>query len=381
MYEKDFDWHAHLSSLPPEERSRFLRTSCLLHLSEYSEYIPGDSSYESELNRATVDDQLVGDRDTAPGVDIAQSNESVKQKLKNALEVIPTTKPQFGDAIPAGPWSGYGYPGYIGPTIDDLPYEPEGRVILRPYLLQRETPRLYNASSFLMWRYGVCFNTHVIILPRLMGLGDHRDYTVLMSAWNKAVQKFLAGDQRSLQRKTRRTSLVKGPHPHLWMYVWENGLVQGLHAHQLCVIPVALKEAFSIFTRNWWEMKACMSFPAEAIFIRCENETGKNAHAQHVRWVRYILKYTHNESGVVDAHGTFHSLREILSLEKRENMNEVYLSQLSGASHNISKGAQTKILDRGRRQDRFQSALQTGQFDKVFSGWELDDFFLRSLDV
>ena len=101
----------------------------------------------------------------------------------------------------------------------DAPTKVRGRQTpsgARRALLGAEVPRLYNAMSFMNWRYGVMFNCHVVLTFKLMGFADHGTPISFMAAWNSGDETVVGGragqtegalEEAGAGRRRVRTSL------------------------------------------------------------------------------------------------------------------------------------------------------------------------------
>lgn len=238
-----------------------------------------------------------------------------------------------------------------------------------------EVRGLYNAMSFLTWRYDLTFNTHVTLTASKMGITDQREFAELLPQWNKEMKRWLAnGNDRPRQRQTRHARPIAGQ-PHHWMYVMEYGRVQGLHVHQLCVVPKELMKAFAAKTRDWWAHAACLAdLPKTAIKVEARYPPGsRSRYERQVEWFRYIAKSARRDFGLIGPDGVVRTYEEIFKLDPHWETDQIYVPQLTGISHSLSAAEQNR---RG-----FVSRLEEGRFEKVYSGWELNAALLRKLET
>lgn len=248
-------------------------------------------------------------------------------------------------------------------------------VVWRASELTHEVRGLYNAMSFLTWHYGLTFNTHVTLTASKLGIKDQREFAELLPHWNKEMKRWLAnGNDRPRQRRTRRARPIAGQ-PHHWMYVVEHGRVQGLHVHQLCVVPKELMKAFAAKTRDWWAHAASWADPPETA-VKVEtyyNFDSRSRYERQVEWFRYIAKSARRDLGLIGLDGVLRTYEEVFKLDPHWETDRVYVPQLTGISHSLSAAEQNR---RG-----FVSRLEEGRFEKVYSGWELNAALLRKLET
>ncbi|WP_152047563.1 hypothetical protein [Aureimonas psammosilenae] len=257
------------------------------------------------------------------------------------------------------------------------PYEPQGKVRWRPSSLRKEVTKLYNAQSFMMWRYGQCFNTHLTILARPLGYDDHREFAAAMAPFNKEMGRWLrvSGEERT--RRWKKRVVTGQPQPHLWMYVFENGVRRGLHVHQLCTVPKVQKQAFETHVRDWWGRQACLDYDPSAIFITFRHQSGQDALTRHTEWVRYIMKSADRASGLYDHDDNPRTYEEIFKLRPYPTTPNVYVPQMSGICHALSEKAQHTPIACDNEEYRFVSKAASGVFDTLFDGSELQEYVER----
>lgn len=268
----------------------------------------------------------------------------------------------------------------IGDRLEDWEeqYIPRGRVIWRDSQLGREVSRLYDAQSFLIWRYGTFFNTHVTLVSRRMGVVDHREFAALMAPWNKEMKRWLAvGNDKPRRRWAKRIRAVE-PQEHFWLYVFEHGLKQGLHAHELCVVPTKQVKAFEEHTRAWWARNLRRDIPRDA--IRVEHRHNFNPHKQYARqinWFRYLIKSADRMATMVDQAGNMRILEEVMKPEPYWPTQPIYTPQLYGICQSLNRTAQSTPVLVGDEAHYFMSKLVKGEFNDVYSNWEFEAYDRR----
>jgi hypothetical protein len=263
-------------------------------------------------------------------------------------------------------------------TIDDLPYQPTGRVLWRPSRLDgKGTLELYEAQSFMRWRHDVCFNAHITILARGLGIEDHRHFCAAIPRFNNEIGRWLGVDRNRPRRRWTQRALGGEGQQHLWIYAIEHSSLRGLHLHQLCVVPFTQRKAFRAKVIDWWQREACLDIAADAIHIRFSS--GMNDE-DHVRWIRYIMKSTARELIAADREGHGHSLREAFGLDPYYGAPRTYAPQLHGVCRALGPTARGQVVEGGAgRKYVFQSAFDYGDFKQLFSGWERQAVDARSL--
>lgn len=258
-------------------------------------------------------------------------------------------------------------------TFDpDLIYEPQ-QARWRETELTTETIQLYEAMSFLTWRYGQYFNTHVTLSGNVMGLADHRWFSELLPIWNKEIARWLAVSNETPRRRWCKRARAAVPQQHLWMYVIEHGREKGIHAHQLCIVPSEQLKAFTEHTRNWWGRQIHWDMDPAAVKIStCRNTMTNTQRIRQVEWFRYIVKSTRRDQGIVDEWGAFHSLEKIFKLQPHWRTAPVYAHRLYGICRALQPSARRAPITIGRSEEQFCSMLTCERFDDVYSGWEYE---------
>lgn len=302
----------------------------------------------------------------------------------------------------------------------------EGRLSWREPILSGQTAaKLYDATSFLTWQYGLHFNTHINIGFGMMGLSD-RAAAAAMARFNKEMTRFLAVPDVGRQRRGGRRRCGT---THHYVYVLEYGRDRGLHAHLLCVIPPGMKAAAEAYIRQWWAREANLvpacarcrfperpiperpelkpytkvargvcpglasvrgcgrygvdtlgsKMPEEAVLVRHRPQVSPTkAHRRQIFWLQYLLKTTKPGAGLKDADGTPTAPGQILALKLRAapapspgcEPRKICVVQLHGISKTLRSQAQ--------RAAGFQSKLWPATFHEVYSGWEWDAYVART---
>ena len=248
--------------------------------------------------------------------------------------------------------------------------------------LYRELKRAYNAQSFMIWRYGVCFNTHVTISAPALGIVDDAEFAALLPKWNKALKSWLAVPAGS--RTPGRWCKRARPHvaqEHLWMYVLEKSWCRGLHAHQLCAVPREVLKEFKAFTHQWWEREAVLAIDKEAICIRFDYARQfEEQHKRHVKWFGYLLKSASRETLITDHQGQPRVVGDVFALPPPRDMQQICAPQIMGISHKLSKVSQSEHVPLGNNTfEKFESRFNTSRdFSNLFDGWEFDAFDARA---
>ncbi|MDY8108861.1 hypothetical protein U0C82_06845 [Fulvimarina sp. 2208YS6-2-32] len=263
----------------------------------------------------------------------------------------------------------------FGPVLDVLPSKsPLPGVRPRWTVLKNETWKLYNALSFLTWQSGLCFNASITLTAGALGFTNHAEFLRIMPDWHKEMNRCLFdGDEKERKRqaegRTRnRISRRMGQrvsHPHYWIAVVEYARDQGLHAHVLCVVPRSVQAAFEEKTWEWWRKKSPGDVQPNGIAFPKRHPNGpQRQYGLQVRLFRYITKTTGEGLTAPDHEGKVWTARQIF----RPDPNDctpviVKVPQLAQISHRLNRGAQ--------RAAGFQSKFDLGNFDEVYSGWEI----------
>ncbi|KQS91130.1 hypothetical protein ASG42_11640 [Rhizobium sp. Leaf391] len=264
------------------------------------------------------------------------------------------------------------YQNHAGGFDPDLIYEPQGNVRWRDTALTVETVQLYEAMSFLVWRYGQFFNTHVTLSGAVMGFADHRSFAELIPVWNKEMARWLAVSNEQPRKRWRKRAINATPQQHLWMYTLEHGRLQGIHAHQLCIVPKTQLKAFEEHTRHWWSRQIHWDLSPSAIEVKhYGNILPENQFQRQVAWFQYIVKSTRRDFGIADTQGLRHSFEEIFKLEPHWRTGPVYAPRLYGICRALQPTARSTPVCNGYEGERFESMLDQERFSEVYSGWEI----------
>ncbi|MCJ7997026.1 hypothetical protein J5N58_21400 [Rhizobium cremeum] len=254
----------------------------------------------------------------------------------------------------------------------DLIYEPQG-ARWRETALTNETIQLYEAMSFLTWRYGEYFNTHITLSGRVMGLSDHRWFTELLPVWNKEMARWLAVSNETPRKRWRKRARTAIPQQHRWMYVIEHGRYNGIHAHQLCIVPSEQVKAFEEHTRKWWSRQIHWDMDPAAINVaHYRKSLDVNLSRRQIEWFRYIVKSTKRDCGIADEWGVFHLLEEVFKLKPHWNTEPVYAPRLFGICRALQPAARATPVWNGDLYENFNSMVAQNRFSEVYSGWEIE---------
>ncbi len=261
----------------------------------------------------------------------------------------------------------------FAPTFDpDLIYEPQD-ARWRETALTTETIQLYEAMSFLTWRYGEYFNTHITLSGRVMGFADHRWFSELLPVWNKEMTRWLAVSNKTPRKRWRKRARTAFPQQHRWMYVIEHGREIGIHAHQLCIVPTEQVKAFEEHTRKWWGRQIHWDMDPAAIKVSHYSKISEDKLSRRqIEWFRYIVKSTRRDKGLTDEWGFFHSLEEIFKLDPYWKTAPVYAPRLYGICRSLQPAARATPVWNGHRHEHFISMLAQRRFSEVYTGWEID---------
>jgi hypothetical protein len=95
--------------------------------------------------------------------------------------------------------------------------------------------RLYNATSFAMWRYGLegVFTCHVVIAWETLAITDHAQAARLLGIYLNQARKHFGRERLMEMRPGRRNWRATSGFQLNYIFVWENGAENGLHVHIL----------------------------------------------------------------------------------------------------------------------------------------------------
>lgn len=242
-------------------------------------------------------------------------------------------------------------------------------------MLRDEVRRLYNAASFKTWQNGWGFNTHISITARAMGFTDHAEFAALIPEMNKELQRWLGnGRNKERERLSRRCRPIDGQQ-HSYVYVVEYGYRHGLHAHELCVVPKELKKPFEQKVRDWWELKAGMALPDEAIHVRYAHKgSAYEQHRLQVIWFRYLIKSMAPGMLVRDCNGRVRAAEEVFKPWRKHTLGiPIGVPQLFGISRNLDRGAQAEA--------GFRSKFARGCVDELYDSSEVTSGLMRAFGL
>jgi len=253
----------------------------------------------------------------------------------------------------------------------------------RPTVLAPQSVvRLYDAMSFLNWRYGLYLNCHIVISARKLGFKNHREFVALLPHFHKEIERTFFEGRSSTKpshiriagkKRIGKRSIGRAPHGHFWIQVIEYARSEGLHVHVLCSAPKNIAAGICEKTEDWWETKSPGWPRPGGIFCRTkgDNQIGIQVNEQLVkvqeRHFRYIIK-SMAPNGVARDYGDRVCLGTDIFKPHRNDASPVIVGipQLSGTAQRIGEQA--------RKRAGFSSKFQTGHFDEIYSGWEQEAY-------
>ena len=255
----------------------------------------------------------------------------------------------------------------FGPCVGLLPKRKRKKSPqpLKPRLtvLERETPKLFNAASFLIWSTGKHFNTMITVSAKELGFSDHAEFMKLMPVWHKEMARWMMNGTDRFRRRASRKCLPEASQPHYWISVAEYARDQGFHVHVLCVLPKGLKKAFVAKAWDWWVRHAKQVPTKAALDFECRWPTKQRTqYARHVSLLRYVLKTT-ADVPVLDREGRQWSLRRVVWAKPNDCTPVwVMVPQLAG----ICRALNSKV----QQDEAFESSFDQLDFSFVFGNWE-----------
>ena len=207
-------------------------------------------------------------------------------------------------------------------------------------------------------------NAHVTFGWEQMGVVDPQLAVSVLGQYNHEVAKWL---------RRHRPDLSGRGGEHIYAYVHENGGGNGFHTHQLMYVRPALRKELDLWSRRFLMRALGMRGIYEKslrIIARSSRSDEQNV-ARCWAWFRYVAKQLPDGVGAQDQHGTFHEARSIFKLWASRQMKPLPVADAVKVSHNIGRIAQ--------RTAGFVSTFQTGAFDRLYLGNELDDWRHRNL--
>lgn len=233
-----------------------------------------------------------------------------------------------------------------------------------PGHLTKEAFKLYNATSFAMHEHGQPMNAQVTLNWRMLGVKQQSRAAHLLSVFNYKAGKMLAvGAPDKPRSPTERAWL--GSSPYMYVYVHENIRDQGFHTHQLCYIPPEMGDSFNEWVLTCFgRLLKRSGVSAQAISVRID-KSGNARDAVARCWDRYmyITKTLCPYYGFCDANGRWLNARSIIKPYPFIETEPVHCPQIASGSRNIWSEAQ--------REAGFWSRLTTGDYNRLYDGWEL----------
>ena len=363
--EQFFDHTTYLAGLDPEERARTRREWCLLG----GDADVGDGP-EAMLNRAAYGD--APDEAHVEPYCLTHEDQRLCRELnrlmaKGRTGMLDVLMIDRGDI-----------------DFELLAYVPAPRYAGCPPVPTRlaaltclEVATVHETASFLMWKHGKCFNMRVIIVPELMGIPDEQ-FARLLAAWNKAMKQWLAVPSGEHRKRRSRRLLPTEPQSHLWLFVYEHGRDEGLHAHEFCVVPKELWKGFEKHSRQWWRNAAEHDIPENALAFEPSYAKGLKAAADQDERIRYVLKsMDRTVTGVF--HGKEQTLDSVFKPEPYHAPVQIPVTQIYGRCHELSRTVMQQGDGVDSHREMFVSKLKSGDIDEIDSGWELKAYELRQL--
>lgn len=246
------------------------------------------------------------------------------------------------------------------------PFRPQAPVQVRPSTLLYEAGRIYDAISFAMRHHGIVLNAHLTITWGLLDIREHAHAARLLTRFNHEAGKWLAAGSPShaRQRMTRRA--WNGSSPHIYIYVHESAREQGFHTHELAVIPPEKVDRFEQWALTCLaRLSGRTRIHPDAFCLRVYKPRNEaDAVARMWDWFRYITKSLSPSVLVEARNGEWVQARTVFKPRPFLEAPPVSCSQLASGSHNIWTKAQ--------RRAGFRSRYRTGEWDHLYSGWELE---------
>lgn len=237
--------------------------------------------------------------------------------------------------------------------------------LMKPRLtvLERETPKLFNAASFLIWSTGKHFNTLITVSAKELGFTDNAEFMKLMPVWHKEMARWMMNGTDRFRRRASRKCLPEASQQHYWISVAEHARDKGFHVHVLCVLPKGLKKAFVAKAWDWWGRRAKQVPAKAALDFECRWPTEQRTqYARHVHLLRYVLKTTADVS-VLDRNGRQWSLRRAVWAKPNDCTPVlVTVPQLAGICRALNSKAQ--------QDEGFESCFDQRDFSFIYENWE-----------
>lgn len=236
------------------------------------------------------------------------------------------------------------------------------------FLSVAEVWKLYDAMSYAMRKDGVVMNTHVIILWSEIGL-THQEGDALLKDYLHKAQKWLRVGMKP--RRYRKPSARQEGDELRFVWVHENAPNRGFHSHVLCNVPPHLHKEFAAWSRQSLARSAGKPMPWRAFrSVRSYAKTDASAVQRAWSWFRYLTKQLDPKLVVQVREGgnivSATSLREVIRPWPLRQSPPIDLARLAGVSRNIANGVQA--------QDGFRSKLRNADFERLYTGDELDDW-------
>lgn len=257
-------------------------------------------------------------------------------------------------------------PAAIVGTNSPNPFQAPARPSRSSALKASEAWRLFDANSFLMWRYGETMTAHVIILWETYRVHDHQDAARLLGLLLNKAWKWAARGKPNTSRVRRAPRDGLG-FDLKWIYVHEHVGPRGFHSHILLNLPRMAAPAFEKWLDN--ALTTQTGCPGDRRSLRVVvSRAGHQRAAIHRgwSWLRYLCKELEQGAEISVPGEAPRHLRTVLRLWSSRGALPVTCKKMSGVSESLGPTA--------RKAAGFRSTLTYGDPDDLFSGKELEQF-------
>jgi hypothetical protein len=247
-------------------------------------------------------------------------------------------------------------------------------------VLTDEVARLYRCLAFALHEYGVTMNGHMTVTWEQFGIRDHAQAVAVLTEFNTRMAKWLKVRATGRRRKGTTASTWGEGEPYFYAFIHEHASNRGFHTHQMLRVSDGKARAFAEYAvMVLRRLTGVMQVPAGAVvftpntvrdgFAPYMPRFKKNELERCWIWFRYLAKNLspHEFKQVGDQYALQRDIFRIRRVFLPPK--PVTCTDLFGCSENIAIGTQRKA--------GFVSKFDSGDWTKLYSGYELDEYRLR----
>jgi hypothetical protein len=251
---------------------------------------------------------------------------------------------------------------------------------VRSAVLTDEAGRLYRCFAFAMHEYGAVMNGHMTVTWEKWGIRDHAQAVAVLTEFNARMGKWLKVRATGRRRKGTTSTAWGEGEAYYYAFIHEHASNRGFHSHQMFHVSDGKARAFAEYAVTVLRrLTGVATVPAGGVvftpntvrdgFAPYMPRFKKNELERCWIWFRYLTKNLspHEFKQVGDKYALQRDIFRIRRVFLPPK--PVTCMDLFGCSENIAVGAQ--------KQAGFVSNFDSGEWTKLYSGYELDEYRLR----